>query len=260
VSILIHATYEPSDSRLVIRGDLLIQWRASDDATQKIPARIDASGLRLLIRKGKPAFQTQMVENYQWDPSGQSAPTTVHPILARDLNHDGLPEVIVAGFNDVYWNQGNWKFERKKLCDYPVKHPNAGVMADFDGDGIDDFVVGGKNDHVSFLKGAQGGQFPHPGKPVKSTERLRVPVSATAGDIDGDGDLDLFVGQQKPSYSNGDIPTPYYDATDGFPSYVPIPITTPPTMTTILLPCQDRFAFHATENTFLRTELMTWRS
>ena len=46
------------------------------------------------------------------------------------------------------------------------------------------------------------------------------PTGLTAGDIDGDGDLDVFIGQQKPAYQNGDIATPYYDANDSFPNYL----------------------------------------
>ncbi len=49
---------------------------------------------------------------------------------------------------------------------------------------------------------------------------LRVPTGLTAGDIDGDNDLDIFIGQQKPSYMNGDIPTPFFDANDSFPSFL----------------------------------------
>jgi enediyne biosynthesis protein E4 len=42
----------------------------------------------------------------------------------------------------------------------------------------------------------------------------------STGDIDGDGDLDVFVAQYRPPYVGGQLPTPYYDANDGFASYL----------------------------------------
>ena len=42
----------------------------------------------------------------------------------------------------------------------------------------------------------------------------------TCGDIDNDGDLDVFVGQYKMPYTGGSMPTPYYDARDGYPSHL----------------------------------------
>ena len=221
VSVLMHITHEPSDRRLVVRGNLELEWRSSaQQEKKKTPSTIDATGLRLYTRTGAPAFRQMIVETLKCDPQGKTAPTTLHPVMIRDLDKDGLPDVIVGGHNRVYRNKGNWNFEASMLCDVPVRHVNAGVMADFDGDGIDDYVAAGKNDYVYLIQGFAGGKFPNPGKSIQSIGKLTVPVSVAAGDIDGDGHLDLFIGQQKPGYANGDIPTPYYDATDSFPSFM----------------------------------------
>ena len=66
------------------------------------------------------------------------------------------------------------------------------------------------------------GSFPSgPANAEDSPQKLfRVPINIVPGDVDGDGDLDVFIGQQKPGYFNGDIPTPYYDARDSFPCFL----------------------------------------
>ena len=47
---------------------------------------------------------------------------------------------------------------------------------------------------------------------------FELPKSFTAGDIDGDGDLDVWIGQYKFPYVEGSMPTPFYDSNDGHPA------------------------------------------
>jgi hypothetical protein len=42
----------------------------------------------------------------------------------------------------------------------------------------------------------------------------------TAGDMDSDGDLDVWLGQYQAPYRSGQMPTPYYDANDGHPAFL----------------------------------------
>ena len=51
-------------------------------------------------------------------------------------------------------------------------------------------------------------------------EPLIMPIASTSGDVDGDNDLDVLITQYKSPYIYGQMPTPYYDANDGFPSYL----------------------------------------
>ncbi|MDP6424765.1 MAG: VCBS repeat-containing protein, partial [Planctomycetota bacterium] len=59
----------------------------------------------------------------------------------------------------------------------------------------------------------------HP-KPAASIAPTKRSYAIAAGDVDADGDLDVYLTQYKTAYEHGNMPTPFYDANDGDPAYL----------------------------------------
>lgn len=216
VSILLHIRNQDRNLRIIVRGDLGIEWRRG---TPPVIANVDASKIHMLVREGEPAFEVSAIKTFDVTTTGRQ-PASIHPVLVHDLNSDGLPEVVIGGFNRVYWNRGDWKFDVGQLCKFPSPHVRAAALADFDGDGVDDYLCFPLGASPRLYRGASNGQFAGPAESIGIRARLVKPSCVTVGDVDRDGDLDVFVGQQKSSYSSGFIPTPYYDANDGYPFFL----------------------------------------
>ena len=216
VSFAIHAVKEATKTTYAVKGDLDVLWASpTNNAVGGIPVvdSIMVSGLTLLQREGgglfKEVFNTQSVSNEF---------ASAYPVLVYDLNSDGFSEIILPRWNRVYWNQGGSNFLGTNLLDHPIPIWEAGILSDFNGDGNVDFVTVGKDGSPYFYAGTEQGKFP--AKPVICSDvKFEMPTAVTAGDADGDGDLDLWMTQYKLSFVEGQMPTPYYDANDGPPSY-----------------------------------------
>jgi hypothetical protein len=204
--------------RAVLQGDLVVEWtpRPSADGPPAAIRRIDASGLTLTTRRGEPPFVPLLTETLT--PPENSY--FIDPLILHDLDGDGLSEIILAARNVAYHRRQGNRYEPEPLCRHPPGLIFTGIIADFDGDGFADFLCA-KFEGLMLFHGSPRGTFEEPGRAVWEVQpHLKYAQALTCGDIDGDGDLDVFLGQYKVPYSRGQMPTPYYDANDGYPAYL----------------------------------------
>jgi len=202
--------------RAMIEGPLVVDWTPKQPGESPSVKRIDAGQLQIRSQSGPPPFQSILHETIT--PPGRSL--NIDPLIVYDLDGDGLPEIILAAANVVYRRNGEGHYEARPLCRYPADSITSAVIADFDGDGIADFLCANARGLFLF-KGSPQGTFDEPGRLAwAANPPLKDTMVLTCGDVDQDGDLDVFLGQYR-TPTLGQILRPYYyDANDGFPSYL----------------------------------------
>ena len=198
--------------RVLVRGVLDIEW--SGDRSAPVPDTVAVRDLEILVRTGITPFRKMLTCERAPDQFASA-----HPIIVYDLNRDGYPEIIIPRWNRVYWNELGNKFREAPMLERFEPIAEAGVVVDVTSDGIADFVSINQSGQPIAFQGTAGGQFPEPAFVLADIDAQDALV-ITAGDIESDGDVDLWITQYKPSYVGGQMPTPYYDANDGSPSYL----------------------------------------
>lgn len=220
VSMTLHVERPETNERFIVRGNLHVTWKAeppaAKDSPQQTPPVVDTvrvEDLYILARQGKPMFEPWLLEE-----AGPGEFASGHPILLYDLDGDGLSEILVPRWNRRY-RHVDGKLRRDALFERPTQLWESAVVADLSGDGHADLAAVDKNGKLVLFRGDAAGRFPD--APTTCAEvAFTLPTPITAGDIDGDGDLDLFVGQYKLAYDEGQMPTPIYDANDGHPAFL----------------------------------------
>lgn len=225
VNATLHVMNDGDGERFIVSGPLKVEWREGKTGDGiYAPKGIDATAMTLSRRGGPAAFVEVTGEGKAIPPIQMGN----DPVITSDLDGDGLSELVLPEQNLVYRNCGGNRLEPGTLCarpafdaQGPVKQVGAAAVADLTGDGHPDLVLAGNEINVVLFEGTAEGTFPDEGKVIfEHAYKVKFPSVIAIGDVNGDRRLDLWLAQIKPAYGLGTMPSPYYDANDGFASFL----------------------------------------
>ena len=216
--ISLHLVNSTLAKRGILRGDIGVKWQPTELTPETLakPDRIDLAGLEWLERTGAPAFNPASSQ----DIAPNNGNIFIDPLILYDFNGDGMVEVVMGCKNRIYRNLGEGRFKAEPLCPKFNEIVFNVTLEDLSGDGVVDVVACG-HDGIYLIEGQLDGTFHGEVRFAwRAPEKVLDPMVMTTGDIDADGDADLWLSQYKLPYVKGQMPTPIYDANDGFPGYL----------------------------------------
>ncbi len=217
--VRLHFTRPLPPARVQIDARLRIDWPAAAPAPD-IPPVGDwtVEHWEVLRRDGEAAFQESALLEIPPFPKT----TWIDPLIAASPFPDSRApnQFLLAARNLRVFRGADGAWAAVPLSPH---HPGlifTALLADFTGDGQDDLlcvVRGG----IVILPGGPGLAFEQPAlRAWTAPARLLYAQAITCGDIDHDGDLDVFLGQYRTPYESGQMPRPFFDALDGPPAFL----------------------------------------
>jgi hypothetical protein len=132
---------------------------------------------------GSQSFSKHLLEK-----KATTLPGGFESVFAKDLNGDGRPEILSTDwlFDEIAWweNKGKKKFS-KHILDGNFVNAHAVHVADFNRDGNFDIIGSNAKETVIWLNNGNGGLS------RRTIDKQNTVLTLWAGDIDGDGDLDI---------------------------------------------------------------------
>ncbi|MBM3823329.1 MAG: CRTAC1 family protein [Verrucomicrobia bacterium] len=212
-----HLVHGSGMARASLEGPLRLAW-AKSGSSSPAPGiqNIDASRLSLATRQGPAAFQLHWQDRLAPPRNAYS----IDPLLVFDLDEDGYSEIMLANLNLVYRRQADGGYLGGSLCAHAPGLMACALLGGFNGDAFVDLLVLGDRG-LMLYSGDGSPRFDQPPRLVwPAPAELKHAMAMTSGDVDSDGDADLFIAQYRVPYEEGSMPTPFDDANDGHPSFL----------------------------------------
>lgn len=203
--------------RLTLQCKLISNWVYDTKAQSWLCSNVHIESSHGISSPSPPLFQKILERKI---PPTRSY-GFIDPLIIRDIDKDGFPEILLGTRNlRLDYRAGEDKgFSTSRIQDSPDREFANMLLGDFNNDGFED-IVGVDRDGLHMVAGLSNGSFAASSKWVwRSPEPVWNPLAMVHGDVDGDGDFDIWLGQYKIPFNRGQMPTPVYDANDGFPSY-----------------------------------------
>ena len=124
-------------------------------------------------------------------------------VALGDVDGDGLVDVFLArteGPNVLYRNRGGWKFEDITAAAgvaAPERYSSGAALADIEGDGDLDLILLAIGSPTSIFVNDGAGKFTEQRRELGLVETSVGGTTPTMADVDGDGDLDLYLANYK---------------------------------------------------------------